>query len=258
VEAAILAVLIVVMTRFVITETTKFFEDSGFGGETSRTLGAIWEVLSLVFTYFTARTRILNFGRKVLVIALCLFNICIVSGKQFSNSSNQHFLAITAQTTIAETEREIKLKENLRSQYLEKSWLSAARKFDQSIDVLHQKLQTQRDLLKQAGDPTIIVSNMWIQVVSRILLMLANLWCVKRVAEIIKTPKNSPTLQVQTKQRVKAAVHLVSENASNILKSDQVKSQKNHQSPDKFANVLNLFTNGNKTRALFQAFSGPE
>jgi hypothetical protein len=237
VEGIVLGLLVVVMTSFLISETSKFFEEVEGIGRGSWLQYAIWELLSLVLTYCTATSRVLDIGRKILLIALCFFNIWVVSGRQFNHGSHQYLTAASAKTTIGEIERELKEKENLRSQYFEKGWLSAARKFDQSIDKLHQTLQIHRDLLNQVGSPIGIVNSMWIAIVSRLLILLTNLWCVKRLSEIIKAPKVCIDAVVRESSNTNPSQARVSETTSIRIQNRQTASKK--------SNVLKIF-NGQK------------
>ena len=183
----LLRALIVMMTLFLMRESYGYFVEADGHPLISCFKAIMMEGLVLLLSYLPLqRTVRSDFGQRVLLISICMFNIWAMSGSfLIAGFKHQHEVG-TREKVIQGLEMEIRQKEILRDQYFGKGWIGVARQYEKTADSLREKSNRMRHDILKLGDSEALLISLVIAIVFRILILLANIWCTRRYSEIVQ------------------------------------------------------------------------
>lgn len=178
-ETAFLFGLVGLMTSFLLYETMKFFLVTDENWRTACLKAVILEGAAIAFTLMQGRGRFGSVFNKVMVFLIYSFGIWVVSYPIVSSTQALQAQADIRQKTIRELEGEASKKEAIRDQYWKQDRVTFARKYDQSLDELRNRLDVERKGVVEVPQSRLDQSIVLAGILFRILTMVSNFYCVQ-------------------------------------------------------------------------------
>ncbi len=184
-EAVIFLILVTIMTAFLISEASKLYL-SGFEKPWVAFLKAgTVEVLAILFSFSGETGTAMRWTQRLLVVFLSAFTLFGILSGPIKVASHDISKARASSQTVEALEVELHQKEALQAQLVAKQWLGAARKYEKSIDELRARLATARQATTELDAPAVVLNDLVLMFVFRLLVVMANLVCFHRLAELI-------------------------------------------------------------------------
>jgi hypothetical protein len=178
--------LAILMTCFLIHEAAYFYLDAQESPLFAYFKAGILEGLAILFSFSRGNSKLLRGSQKLGVILLCSFTLWVMSGKIVKTAVGDTLKVQTLQKNLQQLEAELAQKEHLRNQFLNRGWLTLTRRYERGIDPIRNRIHSTRQEILSLQSPEMILNHSSILIAFRILLVLANLICIHRLAEQIR------------------------------------------------------------------------
>lgn len=174
--------LVAGFSSYLLFETSLYFAQSD-----SSIIGPIFKAMLLegaVLAFWLKKPcgRLSAVFQRVMAILIYAYTLGIVSGTVFQSASHQQTEATISQKAILELESEIEKSTRLRDHYFEIDRITFGMKLDRTLAGLREKLEKVRAKIVQIPDREIIQTNLFIQIVFRVLIMISNLFVLNELA----------------------------------------------------------------------------
>jgi hypothetical protein len=185
VEICALLCLVAIMTYFLVAESAKFYLQASERPTAAYLKAGMVEAIAIVFSFSGGGGSLLRWLQKLLVGLLCGLTLLTMSGPLVRSAVQEVIKVQSASRAIGALNIEITQKELLQKEYVNKGWLGAARRYEKGIDQVRRQLAIQRQSLTTLEVPGVTLNGLGILVAFRLLIVVANLIAVHRLANVI-------------------------------------------------------------------------
>jgi hypothetical protein len=182
---AMLALLALSMSSFLIHESAKFFASPEESWKLACFKAFILEGAAIAFSVIRGQTRVMKLIYKLMVLMVYVYGIWVVSGPSVNHALQKHDEIVYLQTTIRELEVEISKKEAVRDSYWKQDRNGLARKYDLAITEMKVRLDVARSKSVQGPNLQILQNQLCSSIGFRILIMAANFLCLQFLGQIV-------------------------------------------------------------------------
>ncbi len=184
-EAAVLIVLVTMMTTCLVSEAARFYIDASEKPWMAYLKAGTIEVVAILFSFSRGRQLALRWAQRILVVLLSAFTLTSMSTVPIKSASLAMTKVRSGERTIATLEAELHQKESLQSQLVAKEWLGAARRYEKGVDELRGNLANARQAMALLEAPAVVLNGLIALLAFRLLIVATNLICFHRIAEIL-------------------------------------------------------------------------
>lgn len=189
IEILLLISLTTIMTFFLIRESAAFYLDAQEGHVQAYLKAGMIEGVAILFSFSRSGHPVLKWAQRVILVLLCSFTLCVMSGKVVKASVQDTSQIQALQQIIQDLEVQKNQKEILRQGFVDRRWLNKARQYEKGIDQVREKLTQARHEMAAMPTPKIVMSSLSLLIAFRILMLVANLICFHRLAEYFSPTK---------------------------------------------------------------------
>lgn len=197
----LLGALVLLFSFFLTNESLIFFKQLDPNGTHPLIKALISEVVVILFASLQMKQRITKLLQIFVLITMTGYALSASVGRVFLDASNQVTKVTLTEQTISNLETEMNQLNQLQSQYLEKGWISAAKKQANLIAEVSSRLESTRSQLATLSDPSIVKANAVSQLVFRILVLIANMTCVHLLAASFRSSGVRIHLKSENRQK---------------------------------------------------------
>jgi hypothetical protein len=125
--------------------------------------------------------------QHVVLIGMCLYSLWAISSGVIIKAHREYRELNASRQMIADLEVQIRNKEAMVEKYLARDWIGVARVSQKDSDVLRRKLIDLREHSSEIKPPQLIFNTVFNLVLFRLILMIANILCVRRLKDFVNS-----------------------------------------------------------------------
>lgn len=177
-EGLLLSLLVVIMVRFLVTETVKYQISIGENRIEAYVNAIMLEGIVIAFAIFKARTSWQKTLRGLMIFFVYFYGICAISGAAVNVALFQQNELRLNQQNIATLEHEVVRMGDLRDRFFKTERTTLARKYEQTLESKNLTLDQLRRLTTQMPSSARSWANLAMAIVLRLLVAASNICCV--------------------------------------------------------------------------------
>jgi hypothetical protein len=180
-----LVILCLCLTLFLMGETIRFFSEMEGWGANAFLKGFLCEGIVVAFSLFKFRDFFSRCMQHVVLIGMCLYSLWAISSGVIVKAHQEYREYNATRQMITDLEVQIREKDAMTEKYLARDWISAAKSSQNSSDVLKRQLLDLRNRSADVRPPQLILNSVLNSVLFRLIVMMANILCVRRLKEML-------------------------------------------------------------------------
>jgi len=182
-EVLALGGFISLMTYFLVREGAGFYLEGNDSLPWAYLKAGMVEGVAVLLSVIKSKGARMRWFQQGLVALFCGLTLCTMSGKLVRAALVDVARAKTTVRALSDLEAEKAQKEEFRQQLVGRGWFGAARSSEKGLDEIRHKLETARGVSLTMQTPEIVVGSLGISLALRTLVVIANLVCVRLLAE---------------------------------------------------------------------------